>query len=201
MWHHHYVRRVGVAGNSIRGAPCATWLSPKALRLYDEKGLLSPDTVDPFSGYRKYSPTQVETARLITMLRRIDMPLDLVNEVLAATPAERAAQIARYRDREAEKHARRQALAQFIEHAVGTGSMEGEGQPGVSKFVVATGTVPEAPLLTSTRHTPAKDLPEVIQEEASKLFALAPDRTGAPGTVYQSPCRGRAVPPHEGALR
>ncbi|WP_232818138.1 MULTISPECIES: MerR family DNA-binding transcriptional regulator [Kocuria] len=28
----------------------ATWLSPKALRLYDRNGLLSPDAVDPFNG-------------------------------------------------------------------------------------------------------------------------------------------------------
>lgn len=92
----------------------ATWLSPKALRLYDRKGLLSPDAVDPHSGYRKYSPAQVETARIITLLRRIDMPLDRIREVLRSTPAERAMQLARYREREAEEHARRQSLAEFL---------------------------------------------------------------------------------------
>src|SRR5690625_6011001 len=69
-----------------------TWLSPKALRLYDRKGLLSPDTVDPHSGYRKYSPAQVETARLITLLRRIDMPLEQVRDLLGTSSEERAAQ-------------------------------------------------------------------------------------------------------------
>lgn len=54
----------------------ATWLSSKALRLYDRRGLLSPDSVDPINGYRKYSPSQIETARLISMLRRIGMSLE-----------------------------------------------------------------------------------------------------------------------------
>ena len=61
----------------------ATWLSPKALRLYDRKGLLRPDSVDPDSGYRRYRPDQVETARLITLLRRIDMPLEEIGALLA----------------------------------------------------------------------------------------------------------------------
>ena len=161
----------------------ATWLSPKALRLYDQKGLLSPDTVDPGSGYRKYSPAQVETARLITMLRRIDMPLELVGRLLEASPDERAAQIARYREQEAERHARRQSLARFLEHAVVSGSLDGDGQPGVSAFEVAVRSVPETPLLTSTRHTPAKELPTVIEENAAKLFALAEDRGGAAGRL------------------
>ena len=34
----------------------ASRLSPKALRLYDELGLLPPARVDPMTGYRLYSP-------------------------------------------------------------------------------------------------------------------------------------------------
>lgn len=161
----------------------ATWLSPKALRLYDRKGLLSPDAVDPYTGYRKYNPAQVETARLITMLRRIDMPLEMIGELLDGPPESRAAHIARYREREAEQHARRQSLASFIEHAVSSGTKGGDGQPAVSTFEVATRTVSGAALLTSTRHTPAKELPEVIQENASRLFSLAEDRGGSTGQL------------------
>ncbi|WP_431421330.1 MerR family DNA-binding transcriptional regulator [Actinokineospora sp.] len=35
-------------------------LSPKALRLYDSLGLLSPSDVDQFSGYRFYRPEQLD---------------------------------------------------------------------------------------------------------------------------------------------
>lgn len=40
-------------------------LSQKALRLYDELGLLPPAHVDPVSGYRFYAPEQLERARLV----------------------------------------------------------------------------------------------------------------------------------------
>lgn len=158
-----------------------TWLSPKALRLYDRNGLLSPDAVDPFNGYRKYSPAQIETARLITMLRRIDMPLDQISSLLRFPPEAQAAQVARYREHEAEQHARRQSLARFLEHAVAQGSMAGDGQPGSSRFEVALRTVPAAAMLTSTRHTSARDLPEVIRSSAARLFGFADERGGAVG--------------------
>lgn len=161
----------------------ATWLSPKALRLYDQKGLLSPDTIDPYSGYRKYSPAQVEVARLITMLRRIDMPLEQISKLLEVSPEEQVEQIAHYREQEAEQHARRQSLARFLEHAVGTGSMEGDGQSGVSKVEVATRAVPETHLLAATRHTAAKELPEVIRDNATRLLTLAKDRGGSTGQL------------------
>ncbi len=42
----------------------AVRLTPKALRLYDELGLLRPAAVDPESGYRLYAPA----AELLTLL-------------------------------------------------------------------------------------------------------------------------------------
>ena len=50
-------------------------LSIKALRLYDESGLLPPVCIDPETGYRYYDPAQLERARLVVWLRRLDMPL------------------------------------------------------------------------------------------------------------------------------
>lgn len=52
-----------------------TRLSPKALRLYAESGLLRPARVDPDSGYRYYRLDQVARARLIRLLRAVDMPV------------------------------------------------------------------------------------------------------------------------------
>ncbi|WP_026875765.1 MerR family transcriptional regulator [Jiangella gansuensis] len=59
------------------------WLSIKALRVYDESGLLHPAYVDPASGYRYYRPEQAATARVIATLRSLDMPLVSIKEVLA----------------------------------------------------------------------------------------------------------------------
>ena len=67
-------------------------LSMKALRLYDRLGLLAPAHVDPDSGYRRYRESQLATARLVVMLRRLDMPLAQVAEVVAA-PAARGAEL------------------------------------------------------------------------------------------------------------
>ncbi|MGY1436546.1 MerR family transcriptional regulator [Streptomyces reniochalinae] len=59
----------------------ASRLSPKALRLYDRLGLVTPARVDPFSGYRLYAPAQLERARLVAWLRRLGMPLARIQRV------------------------------------------------------------------------------------------------------------------------
>lgn len=52
-----------------------TWLSPKALRLYQSQGLLEPAEIEPGSGYRYYSPSQIPVARRIGLLRRAGISL------------------------------------------------------------------------------------------------------------------------------
>ncbi|MYW01546.1 MerR family transcriptional regulator [Streptomyces sp. SID3343] len=59
----------------------ASRLSAKALRLYDELGLLVPAYVDPVTGYRRYAPEQLERARLVAWLRRLGMPLARIRAV------------------------------------------------------------------------------------------------------------------------
>ena len=66
----------------------AAQLSLKALRLYAQLGILPPSYVDPDSGYRYYHAQQLHRARLIRMLRQIDMPLATIRRVLAASPIE-----------------------------------------------------------------------------------------------------------------
>ena len=53
-------------------------LSAKALRLYDDLGLLPPARVDDCSGYRYYDDAQLETAQLIATLRHVGVPLATV---------------------------------------------------------------------------------------------------------------------------
>jgi DNA-binding transcriptional MerR regulator len=75
----------------------ASGLSVSALRFYDGAGLLVPASVDASSGYRRYSPDQVPTARVLANLRRVSMPLPEVARVLdAATPDEAAAVLDRH---------------------------------------------------------------------------------------------------------
>ena len=46
-------------------------LSLKALRLYDDLGVLVPARVDQVSGYRYYDAAQLDEARLVVMLRQL----------------------------------------------------------------------------------------------------------------------------------
>jgi DNA-binding transcriptional MerR regulator len=50
---------------TIGAYAAATQLTAKALRLYDEQGLLRPTATDPTTGYRYYKMEQVGTGRLI----------------------------------------------------------------------------------------------------------------------------------------
>ena len=74
----------------------AVRLSPKALRLYDELGLLRPAAVDDESGYRLYDPAQLERARLIAWLRRLGMPLAHIRRVCDLPAPAAAAEVADY---------------------------------------------------------------------------------------------------------
>jgi DNA-binding transcriptional MerR regulator len=59
-----------------------TGLSVKALRHYDELGLLRPAAVAADTGYRSYSTTQVARAETIRLLRRLELPLDEIASLL-----------------------------------------------------------------------------------------------------------------------
>jgi DNA-binding transcriptional MerR regulator len=74
----------------------AAQLSVKALRLYAQLDLLAPSYIDPESGYRYYHRDQLRAARLIRMLRQINMPLITIQHVLTAPPGEAEALIHAY---------------------------------------------------------------------------------------------------------
>ena len=124
-------------------------LSQKALRLYDELGLLRPSRVDEWSGYRYYAPSQLERARLVAWLRRLGMPLAQIGPVLDAAPAEAAALVAAFlRVTEADL-AERQRLAQFLIRYLR------EGAPAMSDSMYPDAPTPSAPSVSSSPASPA----------------------------------------------
>ncbi|MFD6987933.1 MerR family transcriptional regulator [Streptomyces sp. NPDC059943] len=95
----------------------ASRLSPKALRLYDELGLLAPARVDGTTGYRYYTGAQLERARLVAWLRRVGMPLARIGSVcdLCETDPGAAAQdIGAYWARVETETAARRDLVTFL---------------------------------------------------------------------------------------
>ncbi|WP_430783319.1 MerR family transcriptional regulator [Actinoplanes sp. G11-F43] len=104
----------------------AVRLSPKALRLYDELGLLTPAAVGGESGYRLYHPDQLEKARLIAWLRRLGMPLAGIREVCELPAVEAAVAIGAYWERVLAETAERGRLAAFlVDQLSGRGSAMG----------------------------------------------------------------------------
>ena len=79
---------------SIGTFSALTGLSPKALRLYHEQGLLAPVTVDAATGYRWWSPAQVPVGARIALLRRAGIPL---GEIAAFLDDPSVARIAAWR--------------------------------------------------------------------------------------------------------
>ncbi|GAA2602789.1 MerR family transcriptional regulator [Dactylosporangium fulvum] len=105
----------------------AARLSPKALRLYDELGLLPPAEVDGESGYRLYDPAQLDQARLIAWLRRLGMPLARIRTVCTLGPAAAAEEVAAYWDEVQTETTARGRLATFlVDHLSGRASPAGD---------------------------------------------------------------------------
>lgn len=120
-----------------------TRLSVKALRWYDEVGLLRPAAVDPRSGYRSYRPDQFGTAERIRRLREADLPLPEVAALLAAPDAAgRRAVLERHRERlERDLAERRLALDRLLLLA----HEEEHMTPSATPDLASTFTVTAAP--------------------------------------------------------
>ena len=89
----------------------AVRLSVKALRHYDEEGLLVPALVDRQTGYRYYARDQARDAVMIAMLRSLDLPLVSIRAALSGSPRDFGGVLARETERlGAELEQRRRAL-------------------------------------------------------------------------------------------
>ncbi|MCP3974214.1 MAG: MerR family transcriptional regulator [bacterium] len=96
-----------------------TRLSVKALRLYDEKGLLRPAHVDAQSGYRYYGLSQASQAETIRALRSVDMPLDEIALILGSEDQELTRkQLMAHHERLGEQLAARQRMLRYLESLI-----------------------------------------------------------------------------------
>lgn len=91
-------------------------LSPKALRLYDDLGLLTPKRVDEASGYRFYSEAQLDRARLIVALRQLDVPLVEIGDLLDLSPHQAADRLIALWEQAEQRHASQRDLVAVLAH-------------------------------------------------------------------------------------
>lgn len=153
-------------------------LSLKALRLYERIGLLVPATVDLQSGYRFYSEDQLPTARMIVMLRRLDMPLADITGIVSATGDDAAMKLASYWDGVEARVAGQRELASYL-HARLAGTGENTGM-----FRVEARNVPEQRLLTETHAVTIADVPRTLAEASGRLIQQALGVGGLRGHVF-----------------
>jgi len=140
-------------------------LSPKALRIYDELGLLQPLEVDPANGYRRYGTDQVHTARLIAMLRGIDMSLAEIGTLLAdlgRDPELPTEQLNRHLAELEARHTSRRSLVRHV-HAI----LREQDCP---MFTIQTRHVPARRMMSIQRRLRASETDAFVRE-AKNVFA------------------------------
>jgi DNA-binding transcriptional MerR regulator len=141
-------------------------LSPKALRLYDELGLLVPARVDDGSGYRFYVADQLEQARLVAALRQLEMPLAEIKAILELDPAVAARAVAEYWDAVEAEHSARRRLAGYLVDRI-------NGKRSVM-YEVETREIPARSLLCLKRNVTGQDQAWALGKEFMGLLKSRP---------------------------
>jgi DNA-binding transcriptional MerR regulator len=134
----------------------ATRLSVKALRHYDELGLLRPAFVDPSSGYRYYRPAQANQAEAIRILRSVEMPLEEIAALLAESGEPVAKRLQLHRERlEARLDEHRRMLA-FLQRLL--------DKEDVMPYEVTVKELPAQPVAATRATTTLREISTVISD-------------------------------------
>lgn len=161
-----------------------TRLSVKALRHYDDIGLLRPAHVDPDSSYRYYRLGQANRAEAIRALRAVEMPLDAISTVLDADDdAEVAALLKEHGQHVAAQLERHQRMLTYLERLT-------TGEVALMPYTIAVENVPEQLVATVRHRTTLEDIGGLYEESFGRIF-------GAMGRAGQSPAGAPLVIFHD----
>jgi DNA-binding transcriptional MerR regulator len=151
-------------------------LTAKALRHYDRIGLLPPAAVDSVTGYRRYRADQVAQARLVHLLRSLDLPLDQVRSAVAAWLDGDTATVLRivreHRRRVDSRVTQLRGVLHRIDHLLSEGldvtmtDLDGHSDLATAKIAPGNGTVSDEKSLASQLFNETWRLME--QEERSR---------------------------------
>lgn len=153
-----------------------TYLSVKALRHYDDVGLLEPADVDPSTGNRRYSVAQVPTAQVIRRFRDLDMPIDRIKAVITAPDPDTRDRliVAHLAEMEAKLDQTQQMVASLRTLLAGGGS------PSVERR-----TIPTITALTASAAVRWDDTEGWLDDALAALGREAGgDRAGPDGALY-----------------
>jgi DNA-binding transcriptional MerR regulator len=152
-------------------------LSPKALRLYDRLGILSPADVDPGNGYRRYRESQLATARLIARLRQLDMPLAQVAEVVGAPEDSRSDALIDYWEAVERRIAGQREVLMYLLIA-----LAGKERT-FDMFEIQERDIAEQTMLTEQRHITVDALPDWMGAAFGRMWEMAPRFGGISGPL------------------
>ena len=139
-------------------------LSPKALRLYDALGLLTPASTDPSNGYRYYTAAQLPRAHLIALLRQLGMPLTRIAGVLELPDQAAAQAISTYwREVEHDTGVKRR-LVHYLETFL--------SGKAATMYDVQYRDVPAQKVATVQQSVLVRDLPALIDRAHRDLYTL-----------------------------
>jgi DNA-binding transcriptional MerR regulator len=136
--------------------------------------LLRPAVVDERNGYRGYDQSQLFTARLIVLLRSLDMPLEEVAQVVAAAGPEAADLIESYWASQERRFAAQRQIAATLRPGAAA------SEPPSDEFPVHERYVPEQLVLTEQRHVYLGQLTWTV-EATARLIARAERCGGVAG--------------------
>jgi DNA-binding transcriptional MerR regulator len=142
-------------------------LSLKALRLYERRGLLQPARVDPHTGYRWYRESQLYTARLIAMLRLVDMPLAQVADVVSGSEERGAELVAAHWDAVEHRVDWQRELVELLRTSLR------DREPRSGGFEVRERAVPEQLVLAEQRSLSLAELEGWLRATKRRLVAAA----------------------------
>jgi DNA-binding transcriptional MerR regulator len=156
-------------------------LSPKALRLYDELGLLVSARVDASSGYRFYAVAQLEQARFVAAPRQLQMPLADIQAMLALEPEDGATRIAEYWAAAETEHADQRQLVEYLLNRI-------HGKRSVM-YEVETREIPSRTLLCLKRNVDGQAGAWALGQEFVAILRERPlprmeGRQGAAFSIY-----------------
>lgn len=181
-----------------------TRLSVKALRHYDEIGLLQPAHVDPDSGYRYYALGQANRAEAIRVLRGVDMPLEQIAEVLQAidgSPDVVRKVLDEHRRHLSDELDRHRRMLAFLERLL-------TDEETLMSYDITVQTLPATTIASVREHTSLEEIGTALEAGFGRVFGALAQRgqspAGAPLVIYHEmsaddpgeieiaiPCAGR----------
>jgi DNA-binding transcriptional MerR regulator len=175
-------------------------LSPKALRIYAERGLLEPVRIDPASGYRYYSRAQAPTGRLISLLRAAGVSLEETARVVRADDPAAALELLDelLRARRRESHAAESLLLRVRDHFLREASQP-QGHAGLED--VSEAVVKDQFVLSHLSDVMVSDLDDHIRRTIERLDQKARtcrlETAGSAFGVFHGPVNGESAGPLE----